>query len=167
VPEDDAEAVKWHRLAAEQGNAKAQYNLGVSYDNGEGVPGDLVYAFAWFNLAAAQGHKGAAENKDIARKRMTPQQIAEAQTLSRQLAKKSPIRWQGKPAKRPTNASSRPLVRDIQIELNALGYTAGSPDGIAGRKTDAAIRAFQKSIGLPSTGKPSGELLMLLRAQKR
>jgi len=31
VPEDDKEAVKWFQLAAEQGNAIAQYNLGVAY----------------------------------------------------------------------------------------------------------------------------------------
>ena len=35
VPQDDAEAVRWYRLAAEQGHASAQYNLGVQYDNGE------------------------------------------------------------------------------------------------------------------------------------
>ena len=32
--------VKWHRLAAEQGHASAQYNLGVMYDNGDGVVQD-------------------------------------------------------------------------------------------------------------------------------
>jgi len=37
VPEDDAEAVRWYRLAAEQGHAHAQYNLGVKYDNGDGA----------------------------------------------------------------------------------------------------------------------------------
>ena len=29
VPENDTEAVKWYRLAADQGNASAQFNLGV------------------------------------------------------------------------------------------------------------------------------------------
>ena len=38
VPQDDAEAVRWFRLAAEQGDARAQFNLGVRYDTGEGVP---------------------------------------------------------------------------------------------------------------------------------
>ena len=33
VPQDDAEAAKWFRLAAEQGDAEAQHNLGVMYDN--------------------------------------------------------------------------------------------------------------------------------------
>ena len=51
VAEDDAEAVKWFRLAAEQGLANAQHNLGVMYDNGEGVPQDV----AAFRLAADQG----------------------------------------------------------------------------------------------------------------
>ena len=37
VPQDPAEAVKWYRKAAEQGNASAQFNLGVRYDYGEGV----------------------------------------------------------------------------------------------------------------------------------
>ena len=37
VPEDDAEAVRWFRLAAEQGGATAQYNLGLMYGDGEGV----------------------------------------------------------------------------------------------------------------------------------
>ena len=38
VPENDAEAVKWYRLAAEQGGARAQSNLGFMYETGRGVP---------------------------------------------------------------------------------------------------------------------------------
>ena len=34
VPQNDKTAVKWYRLAAEQGHATAQYNLGVMYDKG-------------------------------------------------------------------------------------------------------------------------------------
>jgi TPR repeat protein len=40
VPQDYAEAVKWFRKAAEQGNAMAQYNLGIAYANGQGVSRD-------------------------------------------------------------------------------------------------------------------------------
>ena len=36
VPKNDAEAVKWFRLAAEQGLARAQHNLGLMYANGTG-----------------------------------------------------------------------------------------------------------------------------------
>ncbi len=50
VVTNDAEAARWYRLAAEQGNAKAQYNLGIMYVNGEGVPQDRpkpCVGFGW------------------------------------------------------------------------------------------------------------------------
>ncbi len=55
VPQDYAEAVKWYRLAAEQGDASAQYNLGIMYINGKGVPQDYAEAVKWYRLAAEQG----------------------------------------------------------------------------------------------------------------
>ena len=55
VPENDREAVKWYRLAAEQGNANAQNNLGTMYDRGEGVPENDREAVKWYRLAAEQG----------------------------------------------------------------------------------------------------------------
>lgn len=69
---------------AEQGNADAQYNLGVLYDNGLGVPQDKVRAYMWFNLSAAQGREGAAAFRDLVARLMTPAQIAEAQRLARE-----------------------------------------------------------------------------------
>ena len=42
VPQDYAEAVTWYRKAAEQGDADAQYNLGVMYAKGQGVPQDYA-----------------------------------------------------------------------------------------------------------------------------
>ena len=47
------------KLAAEQGDAGAQYNLGVIYDNGRGVAQDDKEAARWFGLAAKQGHADA------------------------------------------------------------------------------------------------------------
>jgi TPR repeat protein len=52
---DKVEAVKWYRLAAKQGCANAQCNLGGSYSLGEGVSIDKVEAVKWYKLAAAQG----------------------------------------------------------------------------------------------------------------
>jgi TPR repeat protein len=82
VPQDDAEAVRWYRLAAEQGDALSQATLGFMYENGEGVPEDDVLAYMWYNLAAAQGHEIAQEGKDYLEQLMTREQIAEAQRLS-------------------------------------------------------------------------------------
>jgi TPR repeat protein/S1-C subfamily serine protease len=52
---DDAEAVRWYRLAAEQGLAEAQFNLGFMYDTGRGVAQDDAEAVRWYRLAAEQG----------------------------------------------------------------------------------------------------------------
>ena len=54
------------------------------YNDGYGVPEDAVLAYMWYNLAAAQGIESAQTNKDIIEQRMTREQIAEAQRLSRE-----------------------------------------------------------------------------------
>ena len=46
-------------MAAEQGEATSQYNLGVMYAAGEGVPKDDVEAAKWFREAAEQGDANA------------------------------------------------------------------------------------------------------------
>ncbi|MCG3770643.1 MAG: Secretory immunoglobulin A-binding protein EsiB [Nitrosomonadaceae bacterium] len=56
---DYAEALKIFRPLAEQGNAKAQSNLGVMYNNGQGVTQDYKEAVKWYGLAAAQGDASA------------------------------------------------------------------------------------------------------------
>jgi TPR repeat protein len=70
------------RAAAEQGDADAQENLGVTYANGEGVPQNDVRAHMWSNLSASTGNAHAKEFLKILVKRMTREQIAEAQRLA-------------------------------------------------------------------------------------
>ena len=65
VPQDHEEAVKWHRLAAEQGNATGQLHLGRSYKKGQGVPQDYKEAVKWYRLAAEQGLAVAQNNLGI------------------------------------------------------------------------------------------------------
>jgi len=125
VPRDYQEALKWWRKAADQGDADAQFNLGLSYEKGLGVPQDYQEAFKWFQMAAGQGdaaaqfklaamyHKGEGVPKDyvlaymwwdlslsqktdddarkkefewlnLLEKKMTTEQIAEAQRLARE-----------------------------------------------------------------------------------
>ena len=55
VRQDDATAVQWYHKAAEQGNTKAQYNLGLMYANGRGVRQNLVIAKEWFGKACDNG----------------------------------------------------------------------------------------------------------------
>lgn len=75
-------ALRLIRPLAEQGDANAQYNLGVFYDNGLGVPQDRIRAYMWLSLAAMQGRERAAAFRDLIARLMTPGQIAEAQKLT-------------------------------------------------------------------------------------
>ena len=61
-PQDDKEAARLYRLAAEQGDEDAQYNLGVMYNNGNGVPQDYKEAVYWYRLSAEQGYANAQSN---------------------------------------------------------------------------------------------------------
>lgn len=47
---------------ANQGDAEAQFNIGVMYDVGQGVPQDYAKAKAWYEKAAIQGHAVAQNN---------------------------------------------------------------------------------------------------------
>ena len=62
----------------------AQFNLGIMYAKGQGVPEDPVRAYRWLNLAAAGGFEPARKIRDLVKKLMTPQQIAEAQRMARE-----------------------------------------------------------------------------------
>ena len=91
VPQDDAEAARWYRLAADQGNTDAQSDLGVMYANGDGVPQDDVQTHMWLNLAASGAPREprvlrdtAVRNRDLVAGRMTPDQLADAQRLARE-----------------------------------------------------------------------------------
>jgi len=56
----EAEATaKVVRKSAEEGNASAQYRLGLLYNGGVGVSQDYAQAKEWFEKAAKQGHVGA------------------------------------------------------------------------------------------------------------
>ena len=53
--------------------------------------------------------------------------------------------------------------RALQARLADLGYDVGTPDGVIGAKTNAAISAYQAANGLAITGQPSLDLLARLR----
>ena len=79
------------RTKAEQGQAVAQFNLGVMYAKGNGVPKDLVQAHMWFNLSGAKGTEEAKLKLETLEKQMSAEQIAEAMKLARdRWAKASP-----------------------------------------------------------------------------
>ena len=59
---DYATALREFKRLAKQGLAPAQYNLGLMYANGRGVPQDYKTAVKWYRLAAEQGNANAQNN---------------------------------------------------------------------------------------------------------
>ena len=111
VRRNHKEALKWHRLAADQGYAYAQFCLGVSYANGNGVRRDYEEALKWYHLAADQGEvkaqfnlgwiyaKGKGVSRDriqahkwfnLAASRATEERTERYRSARDQLAKKMP-----------------------------------------------------------------------------
>ncbi|MBF0311547.1 MAG: sel1 repeat family protein [Magnetococcales bacterium] len=60
APQDAA--IDQLRMAAEKGDAEAQYKLGVMFENGDGVSQDYKKSVKWFRLAAEQGFLSAQNN---------------------------------------------------------------------------------------------------------
>ena len=57
---------------------------------------------------------------------------------------------------------SQETVKEVQQALNEAGFDCGTPDGIAGKGTAAAVSAYQEANGLPVDGQISEELLTSL-----
>jgi TPR repeat protein len=77
VPQNYAEALKWYRKVADQGDAIAQIDVGLMYDKGQGVPQDYVQAHTRFNLSAGRSprgdvHDAAVQERDTVATKMTP-----------------------------------------------------------------------------------------------
>ena len=83
-------ALREWRPLAEQGNAKAQYNLGLMYRKGQGVPQDDAEAVEWWRKAAEQGNAGAQNNLGVMYRNghSVPQDYAEAVGWWRKAAEK-------------------------------------------------------------------------------
>ena len=149
------EALDQWTAAAGAGDARAMLALGHLYLQGLGAPQDFVEAHKWFNLAASRGNAEAAEERDALAARMTPAQIADAQRLAGSWRAGGPA----SPVEEPSvveDAGSPPAraLREAQTLLRELGYAPGPADGVWGRRSMEAYRAF-----LQDTGQPAGDTL--------
>lgn len=62
-------------------------------------------------------------------------------------------------------ALSYQQIWSLQESLNAKGFDCGTPDGFPGARTQAAIRRYQASKGLPQDGYAGTEIFTRLTAQ--
>jgi TPR repeat protein len=77
---NEEQAVHWFTQAAEQGDALAQYHLGLCYYEGTGVTKDLQEAYVWLALASAQRVPNAHDILDTIETELSAKQIADAQS---------------------------------------------------------------------------------------
>jgi TPR repeat protein len=82
APQSMDSAARWYLEAAEQGHEMAAYKLAFLYLRGRGVPRkDFVQAYRWFGISAELGVGDAGTWRDKIRKKMTEQEITEAERL--------------------------------------------------------------------------------------
>ena len=55
IDKNSEEAIKWFKMATDKGDAKAMNNLGVMYQNGDGIDKNSEEAIKWFKMAANKG----------------------------------------------------------------------------------------------------------------
>ncbi len=84
VTQDYREAVKWYRQSAMQGDVNGQLALGAMYRNGIGVTKDHQEALKWYRLAAEQEVEPAKEALKHSDMVAAAQNLATAQTQSKQ-----------------------------------------------------------------------------------
>jgi V8-like Glu-specific endopeptidase len=107
VPQDDAEAARWFRLAADKGYPNAQFHLGLAYADGRGVPRDLMNAYMWLVLSGMRGVDGrtVSQARNTVEEEMTPEQIDAAQKLA--------LAWKPKPL---AAGPSVPLATEVSVQ---------------------------------------------------
>ncbi|MTI43036.1 localization factor PodJL [Roseibium hamelinense] len=178
---DFTQAAKWFENAAKYGVKDSLFNLGILYARGLGVEKDLTASYKWFAIAAEQGDRDAAKKRDDVANTMDQAQLANARLAVENFKLLTPDpaankvvtepEWVGAPSA-ATNASAaggvfdyEAMVLKAQSQLNQLGFDTGTPDGQIGPRTRSAVRAFQRSLGLPETGEIDAELMKELDSQ--
>ena len=76
--------IRHYHAKAEQGNADAQYKLGLMYSEGIGMKRNYVRAHVWLSLAAAKGHQFARLHRESLDTQMSIGEISQAERLARE-----------------------------------------------------------------------------------
>jgi peptidoglycan hydrolase-like protein with peptidoglycan-binding domain len=191
APQDGPKAVELLRSAARHGMTASAFALGDLYEHGGAVLKDPAAALAWFAITselelqanhgtdtplskAAQSRGEDLQRTMTAADRERADQIGQVefqQIVAALQPKPTPPPPATPPAAAPPQASAlepswpaAPVeqVRLVQQALIDLQRLRGKADGAAGPATRLAIREFEKSAGLPSTGEPSRDVYLAL-----
>ena len=152
-PQSYASAAEWFRKAAEFGVVDSQFNLGVLYQQGLGLTADAQEALYWFAVAANQGDPGAPQQVSNLSRQMPGAVAADISNRAQSWQPSTPdAAANGEFGDTGFSRDGRVQIEGVQMALTALGYDLGTPDGVAGPATEAAIRAYQGEQSLPVTG---------------
>ena len=191
APQDGPKAVELLRAAACQGMTASMFALGDMYERGGAVLKDPAAALAWYaittELELQINHgtdtplsKAAQQRGEALQRVMTGADRERADKIGETEFKQIVAALQPRPAPpappaappAPAQASVAPeppwpaaladQVKLVQQALIDLQRLPGKADGAAGPATRLAIREFEKSIGMPSTGEPSREVYLAL-----
>jgi len=171
VDVDIGTAAQWFEKAAERGVVDSQFNLGVLFESGQGLPKNPVDAFVWYSIAANQGDQFAEDRVEVLRAQVSGADLAKAERRINSFRPSAideaangifpDIAWTV-PHMQLDGAPAR-HIREVQILLTELGYDAGGSDGMMGPKTRSAIIGFQRRSGLQETGQVDLELIQALQ----
>ncbi|MEP3889052.1 MAG: peptidoglycan-binding protein [Hellea sp.] len=166
VEADLQAAAKWFEKAAERGVVDSQFNLGVLFESGQGLPKNVNDAFVWYSIAAAQGDQFAKTRIEV----LTPT-LGQADLASAKARVKTfkPVKiddrangiFRNVAWNTPKDDAGEKVsqVRQVQTMLSELGYDIGGADGSVGPKTRSAIISFERSNSLPETGRVNTALI--------
>ena len=87
---EDEKRFEEMKTLAEKGDATAQLYLGACYFQAQGVKKDNITAYVWWKISADKGNEKAKAGKVLVSKDMTPDQIAKAEALAKEMIKKNP-----------------------------------------------------------------------------
>lgn len=116
--------------SARLGEGQSQRALGLMLKDGQGVVQDYVSAHMWLNLAAAQGDAQAAKERDLLARRMSAEQVAEAQRKATQFKPEPGIVDQPKPVGNETVAAApreKVTVMPVSVGKEPVSFKLSDP----------------------------------------
>jgi hypothetical protein len=151
---DFAFAVHMYRVAASWAYKPAEYNLGVMYALGQGVPVDLPRAMAWMTLAAERGEKLYVAAREMINAQLSKAQFAQADAIYGELY----------PTYGDATALRRAKDRWAQVRSSMTGSRVGSvagelKSGVAAPGTPMGAAAGSPGAGLNHVGTSASDIL--------
>jgi hypothetical protein len=128
-------AINMYEVSASWAYKPAQYNLGVIYLKGEGVPVDRPRAMAWFALAAERGDADYVQARELLYADLDKDEFAQANAIWREL----------KPKYGDAVALARAKMRWAQVKAEQTGSRVGAPGNLKVGSVGSSVRPVRLS----------------------